>query len=88
MRLPKVDALFHSAAQYARADAVGCVMTGMGDSGAHGLFEPQAAGAVAISRDEGVVCHKPMRAVALSAAVNAAPLSISSLRILHACAQA
>ena len=36
---PSVDVLFRSAAQYAGANAVGVIMTGMGDDGARGLLE-------------------------------------------------
>ena len=89
MHLPKVDALFRSAAPYAGADAVGVVMTGMGDPCANGRFEPKAVGAVVIAQDEetSVVSGMPMEAVALSAAMKAAPLSVSLLEIPHARAQ-
>ncbi len=42
---PSVDVLFRSAAQYAGANAIGIIMTGMGDDGARGLLEMQTAGA-------------------------------------------
>ncbi|MBX9634629.1 MAG: chemotaxis response regulator protein-glutamate methylesterase, partial [Magnetospirillum sp.] len=49
---PAVDVLFRSAAQYAGANAVGILMTGMGDDGAKGLLEMQQAGAFTIAQDE------------------------------------
>ena len=42
---PSVDVLFRSAAQYAGANALGVIMTGMGDDGAKGLLEMKKAGA-------------------------------------------
>ena len=42
---PSVDVLFRSAAQHAGANALGIIMTGMGDDGARGLLEMQQAGA-------------------------------------------
>jgi two-component system, chemotaxis family, protein-glutamate methylesterase/glutaminase len=49
---PSVDVLFHSVAQYAGANAVGVIMTGMGADGARGLVEMRQAGARTIAQDE------------------------------------
>jgi two-component system, chemotaxis family, protein-glutamate methylesterase/glutaminase len=49
---PSVDVLFRSVARYAGANAVGCLMTGMGDDGAQGLLEMKQAGAVTYAQDE------------------------------------
>ena len=49
---PSVDVLFRSVAQEFGADAVGLLMTGMGEDGAEGLGVMQAAGALTIAQDE------------------------------------
>jgi two-component system chemotaxis response regulator CheB len=67
---PSVDVLFRSAARYAGKNAVGVIMTGMGDDGAKGLLEMKEAGAVTIAQDEQscVVFGMPKEAVKLGAA--------------------
>jgi two-component system chemotaxis response regulator CheB len=49
---PSVDVLFRSAARYAGRNAVGVIMTGMGDDGAKGMLEMKEAGAATIAQDE------------------------------------
>ncbi len=49
---PSVDVLFRSAARYAGKNAVGVIMTGMGDDGAKGIKEMKEAGASTIAQDE------------------------------------
>ncbi len=49
---PSVDVLFRSTAQSAGSNAVGIIMTGMGDDGAHGLLEMRQAGALTVAQDE------------------------------------
>ena len=49
---PSVDVLFNSVAQEFGADAVGVIMTGMGEDGAEGLGKMKAAGALTIAQDE------------------------------------
>ncbi|MBF0589361.1 MAG: chemotaxis response regulator protein-glutamate methylesterase [Magnetococcales bacterium] len=49
---PSVDVLFRSAARYAGKNAVGIIMTGMGDDGARGMKEMKDAGATNIAQDE------------------------------------
>lgn len=49
---PSVDVLFRSAARYAGQNAVGVIMTGMGDDGAHGMSEMHAHGAFTLAQDE------------------------------------
>jgi len=74
---PSVDVLFRSAAQYAGANALGVIMTGMGDDGARGLLEMKKAGAATIAQNEAtcVVFGMPKEAIALGAADKIAPLS-------------
>lgn len=73
---PSVDVLFRSAARYAGANAVGVLMTGMGDDGAQGLLEMRQAGALTLAQDEGscVVFGMPKSAIELGAAAKVLPL--------------
>jgi two-component system chemotaxis response regulator CheB len=49
---PSVDVLFRSAARYAGGNAVGVIMTGMGDDGARGMKEMHDVKAWTIAQDE------------------------------------
>lgn len=62
---PSVDVLFRSAARYAGKNAIGIIMTGMGDDGARGMLEMKEAGAVTIAQDEAscVVFGMPAEAI-------------------------
>ena len=73
---PSVDVLFRSTARYAGANAIGIIMTGMGDDGAHGLKEMKEAGAKTIAQDEQtcVVFGMPKEAIKLGAADQILPL--------------
>jgi two-component system, chemotaxis family, protein-glutamate methylesterase/glutaminase len=73
---PSVDVLFRSTARYAGANAVGVIMTGMGDDGARGLLEMRTAGAFTIAQDEAscVVFGMPAEAIKLGAATRILPL--------------
>jgi two-component system chemotaxis response regulator CheB len=64
---PSVDALFRSVARYAGTNALGIIMTGMGDDGARGLLEMREAGARTIAQDEEscVVFGMPKEAIKL-----------------------
>lgn len=66
---PSVDVLFRSAARSAGPNALGIIMTGMGDDGAHGLKEMRDAGAKTIAQDEAscVVFGMPKEAIRLEA---------------------
>jgi two-component system chemotaxis response regulator CheB len=63
---PSVDVLFKSVAQCAGRNALGIVMTGMGDDGARGLKEMHDAGATTAAQDEAssVVFGMPAEAIA------------------------
>lgn len=62
---PSVDVLFRSVAQAAGRNALGIIMTGMGDDGAAGLLEMKQAGARTVAQDEAscVVYGMPKEAV-------------------------
>ena len=49
---PAVDVLFRSVAQSAGGNAIGAILTGMGDDGARGLLEMRQAGAPTLVQDE------------------------------------
>ncbi|MBN9308530.1 chemotaxis response regulator protein-glutamate methylesterase [Devosia sp.] len=67
---PSVDVLFRSAAYGAGRNALGVLLTGMGDDGARGLLEMREAGAATLAQDEdsSVVFGMPKEAIALGAA--------------------
>ena len=73
---PSVDVLFRSTARYAGENAVGVIMTGMGDDGAAGLLEMKEAGAATIAQDEStcVVFGMPHEAIKRGAAQKVLPL--------------
>ena len=64
---PSVDVLFRSVAKFAGANALGIIMTGMGDDGARGMKEMHDAGAKTIAQDEAscVVFGMPKEAIKL-----------------------
>ena len=66
---PSVDVLFRSMAKYAGANALGIIMTGMGDDGARGMKEMHDAGARTIAQDEAscIVFGMPREAIKLDA---------------------
>ena len=73
---PSVDVLFRSAARYAGKNAVGVIMTGMGDDGARGMKEMHDAGARTIAQDEAscVVFGMPNEAIKLGGVDKIMPL--------------
>ncbi len=73
---PSVDVLFRSVAKFAGANALGIIMTGMGDDGARGLKEMHDAGAKTIAQDEAscVVFGMPKEAIKLGATDLTLPL--------------
>ncbi len=82
---PSVDVLFRSAARYAGKNAVGVIMTGMGDDGANGLLEMKQAGAVTIAQDEKscVVFGMPNEAIKRGAADTVLPLDAIAGAVLR-----
>ena len=85
---PSVDVLFRSAAKCAGPNAVGIIMTGMGDDGARGLKEMRDAGAHTVAQDEAscVVFGMPKEAIRLNAAERVVPLDELSRVILRSLA--
>jgi two-component system chemotaxis response regulator CheB len=81
---PSVDVLFRSTARYAGKNAIGVIMTGMGDDGARGLFEMKEAGASTIAQDEKtcVVFGMPNEAIKLGAADKVLPLDQISANVI------
>ena len=73
---PSVDVLFRSVAQQVGPNAVGVILTGMGDDGARGLREMRDAGAPTIAQDEAtsVVWGMPGAAVRMGAVDEIVPL--------------
>ena len=73
---PSVDVLFRSVAKFAGANALGIIMTGMGDDGARGLKEMHDAGARTIAQDEAscVVFGMPKEAIKFGAVDLTLPL--------------
>jgi two-component system, chemotaxis family, protein-glutamate methylesterase/glutaminase len=74
---PSVDVLFRSVAQAAGRNAMGMILTGMGDDGARGLLEMRQMGSLTLAQDEAtcVVFGMPKEAIQRGAAVRTLPLS-------------
>ena len=72
-----MDVLFRSVARHAGNNAVGVILTGMGNDGAEGMLEMRQAGAHTIAQDEAtcVVYGMPKEAVNIGAAERVAPLN-------------
>lgn len=73
---PSVDVLFRSAASVAGANAMGLILTGMGDDGARCMGEMRLAGSPTIAQDEDscVVYGMPREAVLQGSAAQTLPL--------------
>ena len=83
---PSVDVLFRSAARFAGANALGIIMTGMGDDGARGLGEMKGAGSVTVAQDEAtcVVFGMPKEAIARGIVDKIMPLEHLAGEIMRA----
>lgn len=73
---PSVDVMFRSVAQSVGPNAIGVILTGMGNDGAEGMKELQSVGAPTIAQDQktSVVWGMPGEAVKLGAADSILPL--------------
>jgi two-component system chemotaxis response regulator CheB len=74
---PSVDLMFRSIAKSAGANAVGALLTGMGDDGARGLLAMREAGARTVVQDEqsSVVWGMPGSAARIGAAQKIVPIA-------------
>ena len=81
---PSVNVLFRSVANQLGQNAIGVILTGMGDDGAEGLLEMKQAGAVTIAQDErsSVVWGMPGEAVKRDAVDDILPLNKIVERLL------
>lgn len=82
---PSVDVLFRSVARSAGANALGLIMTGMGDDGAAGLLEMKTAGARTVAQNEEtcVVFGMPKEAIKRGAADKIVPLQAIAQEIMR-----
>lgn len=83
---PSVDVLFRSASRYAGKNAVGVIMTGMGDDGARGMKEMHDSGSYTIAQDEAtcIVYGMPAEAVKLGGVDEILPLQNIAAGVLAA----
>ena len=82
---PSVDVLFNSSAQYAGANAIGVILTGMGADGAQGLLKMRQAGARTVGQDEAscVVYGMPKEAAKAGAVEKVAPLQHVAQEVMN-----
>jgi len=81
---PSVEVLFESAAEHAGRNAMGIIMTGMGDDGATGLVSMRNAGSYTVAQDKDscVVFGMPREAIERGGAITVCPLSEIPSQIL------
>ncbi len=81
---PSVNVLFRSVANQLGQNAIGVILTGMGDDGADGLLEMKQTGAMTIAQDEqsSVVWGMPGEAVKRDAAKEILPLNKIASRLI------
>lgn len=81
---PSVDVLFRSAARAAGSNAMGIIMTGMGDDGAKGMLEMHQAGAYTVAQDEAtsIVFGMPKEAIAKGGVDRILPLDQIAREVL------
>ncbi len=82
---PAVDVLFKSTAQYAGANAIGVILTGMGADGAAGLLEMKNMGAGTVAQDENscVVFGMPKEAIKLGAVDKVLPIEQIAAQVIR-----
>lgn len=84
---PSVDVLFASVAETVGAQAIGVILTGMGQDGARGLLTMRQSGAATLGQDERscVVYGMPRAARALQAVQQEVPLKNMAAAVLRLC---
>ncbi|MGD9808759.1 MAG: chemotaxis response regulator protein-glutamate methylesterase [Deferribacterales bacterium] len=84
---PSVDVLFRSGARYVGKNAIGVILTGMGDDGARGMREMKEAGAYNIAQDEktSIVFGMPKMAIEHGGVDSILPLQDISGAVLYHC---
>ncbi len=87
---PSVEVLFNSVAEQAGANAVGAILTGMGQDGAQGLLKMRQQGARTLAQDEKscVVYGMPKEAAECGAAEKIVPLhrvAETMIQMVHQC---
>jgi len=82
---PSVEVLFESVAENAGPNAMGVLLTGMGEDGAGGLRSMRDAGAYTVAQDEAscVVFGMPKVAISLNAACDVLPLDAIPARVVE-----
>ena len=82
---PSVDVLFRSAARYAGKNAIGVIMTGMGDDGSRGMKELHDAGSYTVAQDEQscVVFGMPNEAIKAGGVDTVLPLEKIAAEVLR-----
>ena len=86
---PSVDVLFNSVAKYAGSNAVGAILTGMGNDGAAGMLTMKNAGAETIAQDQEscIVFGMPKEAIQLGGANHVLPLTRIADKLLELAAK-
>jgi len=86
---PSVEVLFKSVAALAGPNAIGVMMTGMGNDGARAMLEMKHAGSFNIAQDEAscIVFGMPREAIACGAVDEVLPLSKIAARVLERLAE-
>ncbi len=85
--VPSVDHFFSSIAKYVGSNAIGCLLTGMGEDGARGLLQMRLAQGRTFAQDEAssAVWGMPAAAAQLGAAEALVPLHEIPVALLAAC---
>ncbi|MBN2232192.1 MAG: chemotaxis response regulator protein-glutamate methylesterase [Deltaproteobacteria bacterium] len=83
---PAVDPLFRSVARHVGGNAVGVILTGMGNDGAKGMLEMKQAGAVTFAQNEEscVVFGMPKEAIQAGGVDHVVPLEQMAERVIAA----